>query len=582
MAQAQLERPLPLVQPRLRAGWLRPGLLAMAGVSLVVAYLVLGPLVVLVLSSFRRYRLVGGIEFELTLDNYQTAYLNPAFLEILGNSLLYAAGGSLVALLFGTLVAWLVERTNVPCRGAFGFMTIATYFVPGVLSTIAWILLLSPRIGVFNNLLRLVVPVSEGPLNVNSMGGMIWVFGAHMYPLVFLVMSAAFRSMDPALEEAAALSGAGLLASLRRVTLGISRPALISAVLIMLVRALESFEVPLLLGVPGKVRVLTTEIYGASQRQPPELGVSAAFGMLLLALSVAGVWLYRRATARAERFATVTGKGYRPRQLDLGRWRWPIGGLACLFFLATFAAPLLALVWISLFRFVTQPSLQALGNVSLFNYQFVARYPAISQAFQNSILNAVLAASAVVVITGCLAWITLRVQLPGRWMLDGLAFLPIAIPGTIIGVSVLLVYLTLPVPLYGTLLLITIAHVTMYLPYGMRLLSDALLRVHRELEEAASLSGASWLDTARRILVPLLVPGIVAAWVYIVTVSFRELSAAIFLTSPQSRVVSVVVFSLWQDGNVTTTAALGIVVLVVLAVLALVANRLGVALGATR
>ncbi len=548
----------------------------LAGVAALVAYLVLTPIALLLISSFRRYELSGSIRFVFTLQNYADAFLTPEFVTAAVNSVVYAGGGTLVAVVLGTALAWVVERTNTPFRVAFTLLAAATYFVPGVLMTLAWVLLASPRIGSLNAALRNLVDVTTGPLDVGTMPGMIWVFGSHLYPIVFLVMAAAFRSMDPALEEAAALSGAGIGVALRRVTLGLARPALISAVLIMAVRGLESFEVPLIIGVPAKIRVLTTEIYSnAALVQPPELGISAALSLLLLAVSIVGVWLYQRSTGQARAFATITGKAYRPRRIDLGRARYLVAGACVAFFVVTLLLPLLAIVWVSLFRFVLQPSLDALPRASLVNYNYVLTYGAIVDALRNSVVNAALVATTVVALTAVAAWIVLRTRVPGRWLLDGLAFAPIAIPGTIIGVSVLLTYLALPLPLYGTLFIITIAHVTMFLPYGMRLASDALLRVHPELEEAAAVSGASWTRTYRRVLLPLLFPGFVAAWITIVAVSFRELSAAIFLASPQSRFISVVMYSTWADGNTTAAAAVGVVILVVVLVLALVAYAIG-------
>jgi len=569
VASIGLARPAALRRLVLRA---TPEGVLLAAVAAIVAYLVLSPIAFLFIASLRRYELIGSIAFVFTLANYRDAYLTPDFLEAFVNSFVYAVGGTAVALAIGTALAWIVERTNAPLRGLIVLGAAATYLIPGVLITLAWVLLANARIGSLNHLIRLVVPIDDpmGPLDIGTMGGMIWVFASHLYPVAFLIMSAAFRSMDPSLEEAAALSGAGIAGTLRRVTLGVSRPALISAGLLLLVRGLESFEVPLIIGIPAKIRVMTTEIYSnAALVQPPEPGMSAALGVLLLALSIVGVFFYQRATGRARAFATITGKAYRARRLDVGRTRFALTGLVIAFFVLTFALPIAAIAWVSLFKFVIQPSVEALPRAGLSQYQFVLTYPAIVDSFRNSVLNSVVVATIVVALASLAAWIVLRTRVPARGLLDGLAFAPIAIPGTIIGLSVLLTYLTLPIPLYGTVFLITIAHVTMFLPYGMRLASDALLRVHPELEEAAALSGASWAVSYRRILLPLLVPGLIAAWITVVAVSFRELSATIFLATPQSRFVSVVMYSTWSDGNTTAAAAIGMVILVVVLALAI-------------
>ena len=544
--------------------------LLLIAVVAAIAYLVLTPIAFLIISSFRRYELIGSINYVFTLANYRDAYLNDDFLDALKNSAIYGVGGMAVALAIGTALAWIVERTNTPLRRLITVGAAATYLIPGTLITLAWVALANARIGSLNHLIRIVVPIDDptGPLDIGSMAGMIWVFGSHTYPVAFLIMGAAFRTMDPSLEEAAALSGAGIVGTLRRVTLGVSRPAIISALLLLLVRGLESFEVPLIIGIPAKINVLTTLIYESGQLvQPPEPGMAAALGVLLLALSSVGVIFYQRATGRARGFATITGKAFRPRRLDLGRARWAVTAVAGLFFVLTFVLPVAAIAWVSLFKFVVQPGLDALPRAGFSQYQYVFTYPAIVEAIGNSIVNSTVVATVVVALTGLAAWIVLRTRMPGRGVLDALAFAPIAIPGTIIGISVLLTYLTLPIPLYGTIFLITIAHITLFLPYGMRLASDALLRIHPELEEAAALAGASWGVSYRRILLPLLVPGLVAAWITVVAVSFRELSATIFLATPQSRFISVVMYSTWADGNTTAAAAVGIVILAVVLVL---------------
>ncbi len=548
----------------------------LAACGLFVAYLVLSPIAILILTSFRRYKFDGSIGFVFTLENYIETYVNPEIPAAVMNTLVYAIAGTILAVVFGTALAWVVERTNTPFRTAFSLAAAATFFVPGMLMALAWSALANPRIGTLNGFLRGFFDVVEGPLDINTMGGMIWVFGTHLYPVVFLIMGAAFRSMDPSLEEAAALSGAGMWTMLRTVTMSVSRPALVSAVLIIFVRGLESFDVPLILGLPSKVNVLTTEIFStASLHQPPELGISASLGVILLLVSAGGVWFYRSTTARALSFSTITGKAYRPHRLDLGGRRWLVSGTCLVFFFVTLLLPLLALFWISLFPFVRQFSFAALQRASLNQYAYVLGYSTIVDAFRNSIVNAVIVATAVVLLTSVIAWIVLRSRLPARGALDALAFAPIGIPGTIMGVAVLLVYLVLPLPVYGTIFIITIAHLTLYLPYGMRLASDALIRIHPQLEEQSALSGASWWSTYRRILLPLLAPGLVAAWITIVAASFRELSAAIFLTSPQARFVSVMLYSTWNDGNATASAALGVVVLIVVLLLAVVARAIG-------
>lgn len=551
-----------------------------AGVILVVAYLAMTPLAMLLYGSLQSGFMVGDGEF--TLANYIEAYSDPEFYSLFLNSLIYAVGVSLFTFLIGTILAWICERTNTPGRKIFTLLAVTTYIIPGVLLTISWILLLSPRIGLFNNLLVRLFGFAEPPLTIYSYWGMIWTASVHLYPLNFLIMSAAFRSMDSSLEEAAWAAGANNFTCLRQITLKVLRPALLSTMLILFIRGIESFEVPALIGIPARIFVFTTKIYEAASGFPPALGLAGANASILLLISVIGVFLYQKTTAQKESFTTITGKGFRPRIIDLGRSKYLCSGGCILFFVLTLFLPVLALLGTSFSRHMVALSPEAFKNFSLEEYRFVLSYPIITRAFRNSIILAAGSATVVMFLTSIIAWITVRTKIPGKWMLDALTFIPIAIPGVIMGVSMIFVYLTLPIPIYGTLWILLVAYVTLYLPYGIRVSSATMVQIHKELEEASTASGASWAQTFFRIVLPLLLPGFLSGWIYVAIISLRELSASIFLVGQGTEVLSTVVFALWDGGSISSVAALGVLMTLFLIVMALIVERWQRTLGILR
>ena len=538
--------------------------------ALLLAYLTVVPLVMLLLGAVSASG--SALDFQFTTRYLERVLTDQASLELLANSVMYAGGSAALAFGIGTGVAWAIERTNVPARSLWYGIALVPLIVPGIVHTIAWLFLLSPEIGWINAPLRALFGFS---LSVYSLPGMMWIEGLHSAPLAFVLMSAAFRAMDPSLEEAAAASRANAWKTFRRVTLPLLLPSVASVLLILFVRALEGFEVPAIIGVPGRIFVYTSRIYLSLKLYPPSFGLAAAYGLVLLAISVVGLVLHRRATRRIERYATVTGKAYRPRRLELGRFRFvALGGLGLYAFLAI-VLPFLVLLYASFVRVYSVPSLESLRELTLSNYAFILNDDLTRTAVFNSIVLGVGAATAVVALTAVIAWVTVRTRLPGRGVLDFLAFVPITIPGIVLGISLIWVYFTIPIRIYGTLWILLVAYVTRYLPYGIRGTSAALIQVHRELEEAAAAGGARWWPTFRHILLPLLRPALVGTWIYIFIVSLRELGSGVLLYSTQSVVLAVRIFDLRDSGNYTSIAALSIFLIILLVILVTVLQRLG-------
>jgi len=558
--------------PALRSRVSGPTLL-LIGAALLVGYLTVFPLIFLVYGSFLT-PIVGGQGGTFTLDNFVKAYADRSTVPILLNSIAFSAGTTAVAFVIGTVLAWITERTNAPLRRLFFAMSLIPLIIPGILFTVSWIFLLSPRIGLINLWLQDLLGLPAAPFNVYSLPGMIWVEGLHWSPIVYLLMSAAFRSMDPALEESALMSGAGLGATFYHVTLKLNLPMILSVFLLLFLRGLETFEVPAIIGLPAGIQVFTSKIFMAIKGYPSDFGLAGAYSTVLLVLTSLGIYLYARVTREAARFATVTGKGFRPRVIDLGPWRYAAAAVIVAYLAVMVMLPVFVLLWNSLLPFYLKPSVQALSRLTLENYPFVFKLPKTTRAITNSVALSVASATIIMLLTSVVAWIVVRTRIRGRWLLDNLASMPLIFPSVVMGVALIWVYLTLPIPIYGTIWILLVAYVTRFLPYGLRACSSGLVQIHRELEEAAEISGASWRRSFTSIVLPLLRPAMVAGWMYIVIVSVRELGSSIFLWGPGAEVLSVIIFDFWQTGHFQELCALGIMLVLALVVLALFSQRL--------
>jgi iron(III) transport system permease protein len=537
-------------------------------------YIAVIPLAFLLWQSFRTPQTAkAGAVF--TLANYVTAYGSRDTVEVFWTSVRFAAGTAAFAFLLGTTLAWMNERTNTPFKTVFFALSLIPLVIPSILFTVAWILLASPQIGVVNLVLQDWLGLEAAPFDIYSVAGMIWVDGLHYSPMAFLLMSAAFRAMDPSLEESATMSGANIFQVAWRVTLRLTWPAIAATTLILFVRAIESFEVPALLGLPAGIVVFTAAIYQAVHRYPSQVGLASAYAVALLVVTTAGVYFVARLSGQGSRYATMTGKGFRPRQIDLGAWRWATATIFILYFLLIVILPFAVLLWSSLQRFYAVPSTEALQNLTLDPYRFILSYPNLPRAVVNSLFLSFSTATIVMLTASVICWIVVKTTLPARWLLDNVASLPIVFPGLVLGLSIMIFYLNVDVGIYGTIWIMLIAYATRFMPYGLRYCTSSMLQIHKELEESAAMSGASWSTTFRRIILPLLKPGLLAGWIYVMIVSIRELSTSILLYSPDTQVVSIVIWELWENGQYVELSALGVLFIVSLFVLVLAAQALG-------
>ncbi|HWP58891.1 MAG TPA: iron ABC transporter permease [Candidatus Acidoferrales bacterium] len=537
-----------------------------------MAYLTLVPVVMLVYGSLKSGP--PGVPSDFTIKNYLFLFQDWRLLNSVINSLIFSAGCSFLAFAGGLYLAWMTERSNAPWKGLVYGCVLVPMIVPGLLTTVGWIMLFGRRTGIVNLIATRVLGF-EQPIELGNMLGMIWVQGTDQIPLAFLLLAAAFRSMDPSLEEAAMASGSGILRTTFRITLPILLPAILAVWMITFVRAIESFEVPALIGMPAGILVFATEVYLATKNVPTDFGLASTFGVMYLLVTTVGVILYLKLTAMSERFATITGKAYRPSAFKLGAYRYPIGALNLVLCFVLFILPIVAVVWSSFLPYYMPPSRAAFASLTLDNYKALWTFPLIHRAMWNSFVLGVSSSTLTMLITAVIAWIIVRTSWRGKGLLDFLAFSPIAVPGLVMGIAILWLYLVIPVPVYGTLWILLIAYVTKYLPYGMRACSSSMLQIKKELEEASEASGASWPHTFKRVILPLLAPGFVAGWIFVVTHSFRELSTSIMLYRSGTEVISVVLFEMWDGGQYPRLAALGMVLVAILVIISLIAKKIG-------
>jgi iron(III) transport system permease protein len=534
----------------------------------IVGYLTLVPLGMILYGTFRDGP--PGTNSAFTLANYALAYGDLGVLRLAGNTMVFAVGAAVVSFLLGGFLAWVTERTDTPLKGVVYGLALFPFVIPGILTTIAWVLLLSPTIGLINRFLIEILGVSHAPFNIYSMPGMIWIFGIDNITLPFFLMAASLRSMDPALEEAGRVSGMGGLSTFWHVNLKLLVPTILAILLLLIVRGIETFEVPAVVGMPAEIKVYASEIFLALRMfHPPDYNLAGTYSIFYLLVASVGVGLYLKATSSAEKFATITGKGYRPRPQRLGRWRYLTLLAALLILFVGVVLPFLVVALTSVLPIYKQPSWELLASLSLDNYRTVLNMELFRQALINNIVVGVISASLAVVLGAAVTWVVVRTKLRGRKLLDIVAFTPMAFPGIVIGLALLWVYLTLPIPLYGTLSILVIAYVTKYVPIALRACHTALLQLHPELEEASVISGSSWPRTFLRVVFPLILPGVAAGWFYVLALTFKALSLPVLLSHLGTEVLPVVIYGFYESGEFSELSALGMLLILALSVVAL-------------
>jgi iron(III) transport system permease protein len=551
-----------------------PQLAVVLFVGGIIGYLSLSPTLMLFYGSFLSKPL--GVPGDFTLAHYRQAYADPLTYQLLLNSFVFAAGSSVLATLLAAILAWIAIRTNAPFRKFFELTAIIPNIFPPVMLAVSWTVLLSPRTGLINRLLMEIFNLAEAPLNLYSLSGMVFVEALITTPLAFLVISASLYSMDPSLEESARVAGSSNVQIAWRITFPIIRPALLAAAMLNFVRAIESFDTPAIIALPARIEVFTTKIYReAVGAFPPNQNLAATYGVSLLLVTMVFVYFYRLLTKRSERYVTVTGRGYRPTIIDLGRWRYLAAGVAGLILVLIVVLPFLVLIYVSFISYIHVPGTKTWELLTFDNYRGNLTDTRTYRALQNSLFLAVGGATLCMLLASLTAWVTTKTKVAGRGVIEALTFIPWAFPGTALAIGLLWTYVYIPLPIYGTLWILLIGYITRFLPYGLRTMTSTIVQLHDDLPQASMACGAGFLATFRRILLPLLRPGFIAGWIILATIFLREFSTSIFLYSPGAEPLGPLLYHFYVDGNLGPMCSLAIIVSVICILLIVIARRIG-------
>ncbi|WP_298012971.1 iron ABC transporter permease [uncultured Castellaniella sp.] len=547
----------------------RPGLTW--SLIVIVGFLTLCPVLMLLLGSFSQGLTAFG---QFTTAKYVAAYTDPHLLEVFSNTVIFVLGSTVFATLLALVLAYLNTRTNIPCKSLFTVLSIVPMMIPHLLFSVSWALLLNPSNGLLNLFLKDFLGLSASPFDIYTLEGMILVEGLLNMPIAYLIIAPAMASFDGALEEASRVGGAGVWRTLWRVTLPVLRPAILAAFVLGIVRSLASYAVPRVLGMPGRVDVLATYLYEMiSTGFAPDYGQAAALGMSVLSVSIGLIVLYRALTASGDKFVTISGRGYRPSVIELKNARLPLFAAVGLFSVLMVVLPVAVLFYTSLVPYSMVPSAQAFASMSWNHWVEVLQDPISLLALRNSLFLAIVGATLGVMLSLFIAYVVVKIRTRASGLLESLSFLSFSFPGIVIGIGFM--WFFVQTPLYATLTALLLAYVATYLPYGVRPLASAFVQVHAHLEESSLVCGAGPLTTFRRVIVPLVVPGIVSAWILMATMFVRELTVSVVLSRPGSEVLAVQILNFADDGLWGKLSALGIVMILISTGLVLLAAYAG-------
>ena len=544
----------------------------------IVGMLTVAPVLMLAFGSFSEGLSAFG---QFTVSKYVAAYTDPALLGVIVNTIVFVLGSTIVATGLALVLAYLNTRTDIPFKFLFGVLAIVPMMIPHLLFSVSWGLLLNPSNGLINSVLRDAFSLHEAPFNIYSLHGMILVEGLLNMPIAYLIIAPAMASFDVALEESSRVFGAGTWRTLMRITLPVLRPAILAAFVLGVVRSLASYAVPRVLDTPGRVEVLATYLYDMiATGYSPDYGKAAALGMSALATSIVLIAVYRALTAESGKFVTITSRGWRPTVVELKRMRMPLFVVVALLSFVVIVLPVAVLLYTSFVPYSMVPGPKAFAQMSWQHWIDVFDDPISLLALRNSLFLAVVGATLGVLLSLFIAYVIVKVRTRAAGVLESLTYLSFSFPGIVIGVGFM--WFFVQTPLYATLAALLIGYVATYLPYGVRPLASAFVQVHAHLEESSLVCGASAMTTMRRIVVPLLIPGVVSAWILMATMFLRELTLSVVLSRPGSEVLAVQILSYADDGLWGKLSALGIIMIVISTALVLLASLLGARLKAAQ
>jgi len=547
---------------------LRQGTLVPLVASAIAGAAIITPVLVVMWRSFTTGKL--GFTVGLNLTNYLRVFTDRDLVPMLSNSVIYAGGAALLGTGLGASLAWIVARTNTPGKGLVELMPLYPILMPPIMKNIAWILLLAPRSGILNGMLQQFLGIDTLVFNAFSMAGMIWVFGLACVPLGYLFLLPVFLSFDPSLEESAYIAGSKPVRTMLKITFPLALPAFTSALVLNFLRGLRSFETPVLQGTPGNIKVFVSRVYD-SMALEFNTGLATAYSVVLVVMSIITLYFYIRATRFSERYATITGKGYRVKVIDIGPWKYLTFAAVLLYFLVGIVIPFIVLIVVSMIPYFDYDTFMRFPfNAVLTNYYTVLRHPSFMTGLYNSLILSVTIAI-VTVLTGIVMAFTIyRTRAAGTKVFEFIGTLPLAFPPLVLSVGLLIIFIG--TPLYNSLWALGLGLFVAYFPYAFRNASGAIVNIHKELDEAAWVHGARWRHVFFKITLPILKPSVGGALFYIFIEAIRNVDVAVLLTSPGKEYGPVTLFEYFRVGQWAEAAAGGVIYLIILIVAVSVAK----------
>ncbi len=529
---------------------------------------IMTPVLVVMWRSFTSGKL--GFTVGLNLTNYLRVFGDKDILPMLSNSVIYAAGSALLGTVLGAFLAWIVARTNTPGKALVELLPLYPILMPPIMKNIAWILLLAPRSGILNGMLQHFFGIETLVFNAFTMAGMVWVFGLACVPLGYLFLLPVFLSFDPSLEESAYIAGSKPVNTMFKITFPLAIPAFTSALVLNFLRGLRSFETPVLQGTPGNIKVFVSRVYD-SMALEFNTGLATAYSVVLVVLSVITLYFYIRATRFSERYATITGKGYRVKVIDIGPWKYLTFLAVFLYFLAGIVLPFIVLIVVSMIPYFDYDTfMQFPSNAVLTNYYTVMRHPSFVTGLYNSLILSVTIAIVTVLAGIVMAFTIYRTRAAGAKVFEFIGTLPLAFPPLVLSVGLLIIFIG--TPLYNSLWALGIGLFVAYLPYAFRNASGSIVNIHKELDEAAWVHGARWRHVFFKITLPILKPSVGGALFYIFIEAIRNVDVAVLLTAPGKEYGPVTLFEYFRVGQWAEAAAGGVIYLIILIVAVSVAK----------
>lgn len=555
---------MPLARPSALGRYFDPSKLLFALLILFLVVLVANPILRLVWDSFH------SASGDWTVNAYVQALSRPRHLQALLNSLYLGGAVTAVSLAIGVPLALAVSRTDMPGRGFTHMSVLAAFVMPNFLGAIAWILLAGPNAGWMNRAWNGLLGTETGPFNVFSFWGLAFVIALYVYPLIYVFTKSALDLVSTEMEDAAAIHGAGKFRTLTRVTLPLVLPSIVGAGILIFLETIALYGTPALLAIPAGINLATIQIVSFFE-YPLRVEQAAAFSMPILLLTVVMLFMQRRLLAR-KGFVSVSGKGGERRPFEIGVWKWPLLGFSLLVSLLTVILPLAILISAS-FSKAWGRGLSP-DNLTLANFHDILfQQLTVRSALINTVTYSAATAFICVIVGLCVAYAVQRRITPLPNLVQFLALAPIAVPGLILAIGLYAAYASPPFSLYGTGALIVVAFTTRFLPIAVTACGAAVRSLNPELEEAVRVLGGNRLTVLRKVVVPLLIKTLVGAFVLVFVICTKELSTAVFLTGPASRVVSVLTLDLSEQGNYESLAAMGVVLVVIVTLVVAVGMR---------